>query len=651
MNYGGNRALWRWSQDRAGVASRWTWLQAQISDLEYKIRQHTEYHRQIRAGKGPVVLGEEGTRRPQQRSTPPVSVNGYHGSLPGSVSINMKPNEETLNGTIPFQTNNCDPTMTACRTRPFVKSAYRKRKLLRTTGLHLVSKKAARPVTVRCGCRPPLSCALCTGRPDPTRPNRFEPFNVAERIASVDFSFHPVLSFPSDTSLTIHLDAMMRLHEWQAKANRCNVKLKFNKYSTNKDKDSSLDRRQRLKKKLKLSEHKSLRKIRKHTAAVLSAKLKKKWSTNQRKRRNLTNSEHLSLSLLKIKKNRKHSLRSNLDGDSEEDGDVSVKTVSGDRDGRSSRRTSPESSPGPFISSKDRCEKRERDRSEDGRRRREDDSYDIDNIVIPYSMAAVKRVEKLQYKEILTPKWRIVDDYDCPPGVASEDVKEPGLESETEDVSDEAYLERHNRCEESEKKKFMSYIKLPFAVRSRANRRTDSRAESSGANTPDPLSPLNPDHPESGSTVSPLTTPPSTPLSVLDEQYQQVNVRKRTTSSSRLHLRDKLERVSSDKDKEDRCSTPDFDDEVLPYEPRTYPLSDEVYEEMMKGMPEDHTPFMSFQHLPTTKNYNIDHRMPESPSTSSTISAVEEDPNDPEWTVVNGRDFKEDLECRPRNKR
>lgn len=46
-----------------------------------------------------------------------------------------------------------------------------------------------------------------------------------------------------------------------------------------------------------------------------------------------------------------------------------------------------------------------------------------------------------------------------------------------------------------------------------------------------------------------------------------------------------------------------------------------------------------------------DHRMPESPSTSSTISAVEEDPNDPEWTVVNDRDVKEDLEYRNRNKR
>lgn len=32
------------------------------------------------------------------------------------------------------------------------------------------------------------------------------------------------------------------------------------------------------------------------------------------------------------------------------------------------------------------------------------DSYDIDNIVIPYSVAASTRVEKLQYKEILTPK-------------------------------------------------------------------------------------------------------------------------------------------------------------------------------------------------------------------------------------------------------
>ncbi|CAB4043761.1 Hypothetical predicted protein, partial [Paramuricea clavata] len=33
-------------------------------------------------------------------------------------------------------------------------------------------------------------------------------------------------------------------------------------------------------------------------------------------------------------------------------------------------------------------------------------AFDINNIVIPYSMASTTRVEKLQYKEILTPEWR-----------------------------------------------------------------------------------------------------------------------------------------------------------------------------------------------------------------------------------------------------
>lgn len=42
---------WKWLVDRARVGSRWTWLQAQISELEYKIQQLTDVHRQIRASK------------------------------------------------------------------------------------------------------------------------------------------------------------------------------------------------------------------------------------------------------------------------------------------------------------------------------------------------------------------------------------------------------------------------------------------------------------------------------------------------------------------------------------------------------------------------------------------------------------------------
>ena len=43
------------------------------------------------------------------------------------------------------------------------------------------------------------------------------------------------------------------------------------------------------------------------------------------------------------------------------------------------------------------------------------DAYDIDNIVIPYSMLASTRVERLTYKEIMTPKWRVVDDFSSLP--------------------------------------------------------------------------------------------------------------------------------------------------------------------------------------------------------------------------------------------
>lgn len=158
------------------------------------------FYRQNLAVKGPVLLDDDASRRPQQRNPTAVSVNGYHGALPGALKP-LKSNDEVLNGTIPFQANNCDPTMTASRTRPFVKSAYRKRKLLHTAGLHLISRKAARPVTVRCGCQPPFSCALCTGRSDPTtdpaRVERIEPTTLSEKIALLDYSFHPVLSFPS----------------------------------------------------------------------------------------------------------------------------------------------------------------------------------------------------------------------------------------------------------------------------------------------------------------------------------------------------------------------------------------------------------------------------------------------------------------------
>lgn len=220
---------------------------------------------------------------------------------------------------------------------------------------------------------------------------------------------------------------------------------------------------------------------------------------------------------------------------------------------------------------------------------------------------------------------------------------------------------RHDKCEHDEKKKFLSYIKFPLAVgRSRANRRTDSRAEStSGANTPDPMSP----HPgeTSEAVSSPLTSPPATPISMLTANedtaaaaQQQQQLRRRTVSQSRWA--------------EHRCNTPpDTAIELVPpYEPRSFPLPEDTYEKMLKYMPEGHpmpknclNKQVSRESLSTTDTVTAsasatvdspmfpDHLPPDSPvSSESTESAIpEEDPNDPEWMDA------EKIQIRDRTKR
>lgn len=73
------RALWKYSTDRAAIAARWTWVQSQISDLEYRIRQHSELHKQTRTAKGTVQLGEVVIRpQPIQSQS---EIAGHHGML------------------------------------------------------------------------------------------------------------------------------------------------------------------------------------------------------------------------------------------------------------------------------------------------------------------------------------------------------------------------------------------------------------------------------------------------------------------------------------------------------------------------------------------------------------------------------------------
>lgn len=107
--FSAKRAAWTYSCDRASIAARWTWLLSQISDLEYKKRQHEELYQKIKSSKGSVSLKSSWDELSEKE-------------------VNMEKVEES-----------------SCRTRPFERTTFRKRKLLQTANVHTISKKAARP--------------------------------------------------------------------------------------------------------------------------------------------------------------------------------------------------------------------------------------------------------------------------------------------------------------------------------------------------------------------------------------------------------------------------------------------------------------------------------------------------------------------------
>lgn len=164
--------MWRYSRDRAAIALRWSWLCAQLTDLEMKIRQHSDLYLELTQTKGQVQL------------------------LPTAKS-EVEPEPANHQGD---RTEEEAPGDWLCsRARPLVLSEFRKRKLFQTTNMHTISKKAARPSNIKCGCQwPQVPCTLCTGRADPTAPRELaETMMPATRVALLDAGYHPVLSFAS----------------------------------------------------------------------------------------------------------------------------------------------------------------------------------------------------------------------------------------------------------------------------------------------------------------------------------------------------------------------------------------------------------------------------------------------------------------------
>ncbi|KAI4494144.1 hypothetical protein M0802_009178 [Mischocyttarus mexicanus] len=111
--------------------------------------------------------------------------------------------------------------------------------------------------------------------------------------------------------------------------------------------------------------------------------------------------------------------------------------------------------------------------------------------------------------------------------------------------------------------------------------------------------------------------------------------------------------INTDNEQCNISTVGDIGQNILPYEPRVFPLSEEVYDKMVEVMPDGHwqTSSVSLCSRDEEKDDDGELESPESDSTESACCDIEgEDPNDPEWTVADNRDTEKER-IRPTAKR
>ena len=435
-----------------------------MSDLEYKIRQHTELYRAQRLGKGPVQLGEEVVSWPVHAKLP------ASGSADTGVPLNCPPPTRVYQrkggelAPVSSGTDSADhisddeASMTCCRVRPVKR--VRRRKIVDTYGLHHNVPKAARLSTVACGCIHPTQwCVLCLGRRSHTSQVDRSVGSRGESVSLLDHSYHTVMSDMKDIPLSVSLMESVANKRWlvrhQGGLTSHTGPAHLNKMINIIDKDKK-------EKKIKVKKETDLSGKRKYI------KKKDREGKIYKKRRKLDGS------------------RPGSPSEYGAGGDMLIKAV---RDG---------------------VEKiRDRNSLTEQLKRKRKSNYDIDHIVIPYSMAATTRVEKLQYKEIQTPSWKEVDETTTAgdpqpdaekkgPVIKTETGQELTEEDDHEDISELMFKLMHAKAEEEERVRWATPLGRAHGGqrgnhgvgRGRARRLDSCRTEaSSGANTPNPLSP------------------------------------------------------------------------------------------------------------------------------------------------------------------
>ncbi|XP_013870270.1 KAT8 regulatory NSL complex subunit 1 [Austrofundulus limnaeus] len=565
------RAESRYTVERAAIISHWNWLQAHISDLEYRIRQQTDIYRQIRAGKGSVELGgvAPSSSAPTcgtEVKTEAVSTQDAE-RLETTSSAHITSTEpgpwkgqngQPVNGVLSRMADSADPklpdsTCVAARTRPLL--SCRRRRVVQPSTVTNLNGKASRMVP--CPCRVNPGCVMCGGWPTPREEPLYE-LPTLDRLSRLDLGVHPILSFPDDVSVGLRLQQVMKSQS-----------------------PKSLERSKPLKKlslKHKLSSSKEKHKFTNSLMAVRLSHYKNRVDKQRSVDGGVLSGARLD-NQGGCKTERLHGLSGPLGPYDKNYSRKRTREPSLDRS---------DTSPKLFLDSSSPCSTlpnlhpslhspltRQLSTSSENstplgpgsqcisstphpiKRRRGESSFDINNIVIPMSVAATTRVEKLQYKEILTPSWRSVD-------IFSQPITEEENEREVEDLTDAAFIQLHQPYEDQERSRWTWMALAPAKRRgSRSYKSVDGRTTPllCGTNppTPQPASP-DPGHCPSLHDYSHVPSPmsPASP---------DASSNPHTPCSRDSH------RLLSNEDT--RCSTPDFTFEertVAPWERRSFPL-------------------------------------------------------------------------------
>lgn len=388
------KAIWKWAHERSRLASRWTWLQAQVADLEFRIRGQNDATMHARAYK--------------TQPLPPV--------LP----------ENSCSRTVPLSRD--------FRRRRLVKSSQilsdSNKKLVKFS--HVPCICASLPQTV-------APCLPCNGRYNYLRQIDGDNLPVTERISLLDPCCHPVLSFPDDLTLGSQLSYLLKQETINRKPTKGRPGRKKGSTAANLAAAAAAAAAAALANGENNSKHagkkgkyyhrmvgrppgsQSLKKNQSHSM-ITSNKLRRKYRKHNSTGNNYDSNNWNGSS------NHAHPTRRNK----------RIRRASSINESSVCSESSNHYRPNHFSSNNPA-------QSVTRRRRSEQSAYDIDNIVIPFSIAATTRVEILEYKEIMTPSWRVWENETCQNNTADE---------EEEDTSDEIYIQRHSKGESEEKKRF-----------------------------------------------------------------------------------------------------------------------------------------------------------------------------------------------------